>query len=189
MDLLILILAVGGTFGLCWLVDKGFTKAFRSAPQHASGCSVRLNKHFGGVGTAVLVLGICGILAGFSQGWLIAAAGGVLVLTGAGLVVYYMTFGIYYDADTFVLTTFGKRSTTYRFADIKGQQLFVAYGKTVVELYMEDGRAVQLQQGMTGMYTFMDKAFAAWLRQKGMEKADCPYYDPDNSCWFPPVEV
>ena len=25
----------------------------------------------------------------------------------------------------------------------------------------------------------------AWLAQTGKKKEDCPYYDPDNSCWFP----
>jgi hypothetical protein len=188
MDFLILVLVVGGTFGLCWLLDRGYTKAFRSAPQHASGQAVRLNKHFGGAGVVILVLGICGILSGITQGALIIAAGCVLVLTGLGLVVYYLTFGVYYDGEGFLLNTFGKKSRTYRYSDICGQQLFVAYGKTVIELYLADGRALQLQQTMTGVYTFMDKAFAAWLRQKGMDRADCPFYDPDNSCWFPPVE-
>ena len=188
MDFLILLLLVGGTFGICWLVDKGFTKAFRSAPQHASGKAVRLNKHFGGIGTAVLVLGIFGMIAGLFQGWVLIAAGGVLVVTGIGLITYYMSFGLYYDQDTFLVSTFGKQTQTYRFEQIKAQQLFIAYGKTVIELYLEDGRAVQLQDSMTDVYKFMDHAFAAWLRQKGLEKDACPFHKPDQSCWFPPME-
>lgn len=188
MEFVFLLLIVGITFGLCFLVDKGFQKAFRSAPQHASGMSVRLNKHFGGIGTAVVVLGICGILAGLGDGWLLIGGGAVLVLVGAGFVVYYMTFGIYYDDDSFVLCTFGKPNATYGFEEIRAQQLYIASGQTVIELHLADGAAVQLQQSMTGVDKFMDKAFAGWLRQKGLSLEECPFHDPDNSCWFPPFE-
>ena len=27
-----------------------------------------------------------------------------------------------------------------------------------------------------------------WLAQTGKRKEDCDFYDPDNSCWFPPAE-
>ena len=39
-----LILVACGTFFLCWILDKGFTKMFRNKPQHQSGMAVRLNK-------------------------------------------------------------------------------------------------------------------------------------------------
>ena len=102
--------------------------------------------------------------------------------------VYYMTFGVFYDDNGFLLTTFGKRSHSYRYADIQAQQLYNSYGNIIVELHMADGRTVQLQAGMTGMYPFLDKAFAAWCAQKGLQAEDCEFYDPQNSCWFPPVE-
>ena len=95
---------------------------------------------------------------------------------------------IFYDEDSFILTTFGKRSNTYRYNQIKAQQLYNAYGNIVIELHMGDGRTVQLQAGMEGVYPFLDKAFDGWLHQRGKKKEDCPYYDPENSCWFPPVE-
>lgn len=188
MEFVPILILAGLTLGLCWLADLGFKKAFRSAPQHRSGLSVRLNKHFGGIGIGVLVLGLCGILAGIGNGWLLIAGGSLLLVTGGALVVYYMSFGIYYDGEGFVLCTFGKRSATYRFEDIRAQQLFITYGKTVIELYLADGKAVQLQGTMTGVEKFMDKAFAGWLVQKGLQKEDCSFYDPDNSCWFPPME-
>ena len=188
MEFFAFILIIAATFGLCRLADLGFTKAFRSAPQHKSGMSVRLNRHFGGIGTVVLVLGILGILGGIGQGWVLIAAGAVLVLVGGGLVAYYMTFGVYYDDDSFVLSTFGRRSETYRFQRIRAQQLYNSYGKITIELYLDDGRSVQLHSSMSGVYQFMDKAFAGWLRQRGLEEADCPFHDPDNSCWFPTPE-
>ena len=59
----------------------------------------------------------------------------------------------------------------------------------LIELYLSDGRAVQVQGTMEGAYAFMDHAFSAWLKQTGRTREDCPFYDPQNSCWFPPVEA
>ena len=188
MELIPILLIAAATFGICLLADRIFTKFFRGTPQHKSGKSVRLNRHVGGIGTVLFVLGLLGVLTGLGGGWLLLCGGIVVALTGAALVVYYLSFGIYYDETGFVLTTFGKRSRFYAYRDIKAQQLYITSGKTVVELHMADGRTVQLQQGMTGCYTFLDKAFDRWLLEKGLTKEACPFFDPDNSCWFPPLE-
>ena len=42
MDFLIVIAVMAAAFGLFFLIDKGFTKLFRSKAQHKSGKSVRL---------------------------------------------------------------------------------------------------------------------------------------------------
>ena len=183
-----LALLVCAVFGICWLVDKGFSRLFRGTAQHKSGKSVRLNRHFGGIGLVVAVLGVGGILAGIPKSWLLIAGGCVLVVTGTALIVYYMTFGIYYDEKEFVLSVFGKPSATYSYGRIKAQQLYISHGKTVIELQLQDGRAFQLQHGMSGVDAFMDQAFAGWLKELGKTKEDCPFHDPKNSCWFPPVE-
>ena len=188
MQLLSVILVAAATFGVCFLIDKGFTKVFRSKAQHFSGLSVRLSKKYGAFGLILFVLGVAAIFAGLSDTWLLCAGGVMLALLGIGLVVYYMTFGVFYDNDSFILTTFGKKSTTYRYRDIKAQQLYNSSGSIVVELHMVDGRAVQLQAGMVGLYPFLDKAFEGWCRQKGLRKEDCTFHDPDNSCWFPSAE-
>ena len=72
--------------------------------------------------------------------------------------------------------------------DIRSQQLYLASGNVVVELHFKDGSHFQVHTGMTGMGAFMDHAFAAWLEQTGRKQEDCQWYDPDNSCWFPPYE-
>lgn len=188
MEYIAVILVAALVFGVCYLVDKGFTRLFRSQAQHMSGKAVRLNKKYGAIGLILAVLGLGAVFTGLSQGWLLVGGGGVLILTGIGLVVYYMTFGVFYDQDSFILTTFGRRSTTYYYRDIKNQQLYSSYGSVIVELYMKDGRTVQLQSAMKGVYDFLDHAFAAWLRQTGRKQEDCTFYDPQNSCWFPPLE-
>ena len=188
MEYVALLIIAAAIFGLCFLADKGFTKAFRGTKQHRSGRSVRLNKRYGSIGLLIAVLGIACLVTAWNTGWLMPAAGSFLVLTGTALVVYYMTFGIFYDDDGFVLTTFGKRSKLYAYKDIKAQQLYTGSGNVIIELYMVDGRAVQLHAAMDGAYPFLDSAFDRWLEQTGKTLADCPFHNKAQSCWFPTVE-
>ena len=183
------ILVVLGTFALCFAVDKGFTKIFRGKKEHQSGLSVKLNKKYGLVGILLTVLGVAALIAGIREGSGLLMVGGPIVsLMGVGLLVYYMSFGIFYDEDSFIVTTFGKKSMSYRYAEIKGQQLYNASGAIVIELYLTDGRTAQLQASMEGAYAFMDKAFFRWLEQTGRVQEECDFFDPQNSCWFPPME-
>lgn len=182
---LLIVLAV--VFGVCFLVDKIFTKLFRGKTQHNTGKAVKLNKKFGSIGLILAVMGLAGVFTGFQQNWLLFIGGWVLIVVGIGLVIYYLSFGVYYDEESFIVSTFGKRSITYRFADITGQQLYTSAAGILIELYLHGGGSVQLQPGMTGVDAFMNHAFMAWLKQTGKSREECGFYDPDNSCWFPPV--
>ena len=188
-EIIAVLIIAAAVFGICILVDKGFTKLFRSQSQHHSGKAVRLNKRYGSVGLLLTVFGIAVLFTGLPGNWLMIVCSMILMIVGVGLVVFYMTFGVFYDEESFVLTTFGKKSTTYAYRDIRGQQLYVLQGGgIVIEVYLCDGRSFQLQSTMTGTYDFLDKAFFAWLRQTGRKQADCDFYDPENSCWFPKME-
>lgn len=183
------ILVVAATLALCFGVDKLFTKVFRSAPEHRTGQAVRLNKMYGAFGLILAVIGFAAIISGVMNTPVLAAGGFIVIIMGICLVVYYMTFGVFYGDETFLLTTFGQRSNTYHYRDIRGQKLYLIQGGSIViELHMTDGRTVQLQSTMNGAYTFLDHAYAAWVRQTGRAEADCPFHDPANSCWFPSVE-
>ncbi len=189
MEYIAVLLVAGAVFGLCWLLDKGFAKLFRNQAQHMSGLAVRLNKRYGAIGFVVAALGVASMVAGGTQGnVLLLVAGALLIAMGVALVVYYSTFGVFYDEEGFLLTTFGKRSKPYRYADIQGQQLYVSYGNIIIELYLADGRTFQLQSGMSGAYPFLDKAFARWVEQTGRREEDCAFHDPANSCWFPKMD-
>ena len=153
-----------------------------------SGQAVRLNKRYGVIGVLAAMLGIVAVLFGVNDSVSLIVAGCVLVAVGIFLATYYLSFGVYYDEDTFLLATLGKKSAVYAYSQIKSQQLYNSYGNIIIELHMDDGRAVQLQASMSDVYPFLDKAFGAWLRQKGLRQEDCSFYDPDNSCWFPPME-
>ena len=47
MQLFPILVIAAIVFGLCYLVDKTFTRAFRSKAQHMSGRAVRLTKRYG----------------------------------------------------------------------------------------------------------------------------------------------
>ena len=189
MGIISVVLVVAVVFGICYLVDKGFTKVFRGTEQHKSGKSVRLSKRYGSIGAIMFALGVAAAFMGMNdEDWALMAGGCVLVVMGIALVVYYLSFGIYYDEDSLVFSKFAKPSVICYFKDIRSQQLYLASGNVVVELHMEDGNHFQVHTGMTGMYAFMDHAFQVWLEKNGKTVEDCPWYDPDNSCWFPPFE-
>lgn len=189
MGFLIIVLIGAVTFGVCFLIDKGFTGIFRGKAQHKTGLSVRLSQHYGGAGLVLVLLGGMAVYFGWSGGRLLLFCGGFVAVLGIALIVRYLSFGIYYDAESLILSTFGKKSKVYRYAEIQCQKLFrVTGGNTVIELYFADGRSVSLQSDMKGVYPFLDTAFAGWCRQKKIKAEDCPHYDPQNSCWFPSEE-
>lgn len=189
MEFVAVLIMAAAVFGVCFLVDKGFQKLFRSQAQHHSGLAVRLNKKYGAFGLILFVLGLAAVFMGLKDGWVLIAGGVVVMLMGIALVVYYMTYGIFYDGDSFVYTTFGRKSVTYRYDQIAAQQVYVVQGGgIVVELHMCDGSAVSVQLHLQGAEDFMNKAFSGWCRQKGIEKEACAFHDPANSCWFPPEE-
>lgn len=174
-------------FGLCFLVDEGFTRIFRGQQQHRSGTAVRLNKRYGSIGLIVAVLGIACLFTAPGQGVILWVAGPILVLGGAGLVAWYLSFGVFYDAEAFLVTNLFKKARRYTYDQIQAQQLYTASGNVIIELYFTDCSAVQLQGNMEGTYTFMDFAFHRWLDTTGRFKSDCDFYAPEQCCWFPPV--
>lgn len=183
------ILVIVGTFAVCYGVDYLFTKKFRSQSQHRSGLSVRLSKFYAIFGILLTVLGVAALVSGVLDTPVLTAGGVLVLVMGIGLVVYYMTFSIFYDADSFILSTFGKKNAVYSFGDIRGQQLYVVQGgNMIVELHMHDGQAVQIQSAMDGAIRFLDHAYNAWLRQTGRDSSACAFYDPEHYQWFPPVE-
>ena len=189
MEIFLLLLFCAAMFGLCFLADFLFKKLFRSKKQHSTGRSVRLSKRYGSFGVLMVTLGVAGIFAWLNGGELILCAGGGLVLiVGIGQIVYYLTFGIYYDDDSFLYHSFGKRGITYEYGDILGQRLYTASGNIVVELHLKDGKTVALQSTMDGPFVFLDEAFAGWCRQTEHDPTACEFHDPSNSQWFPVME-
>ena len=178
MQFVIVLLIAAAVFGVCYLVDKGFSKAFRGKAQHRSGMAVRANKRFGVFGVVLTVLGVMAFCIGIGDG---------PVLIVGGLIVFAM--GIFYDGESFLMSRFGKKDAVHRYEEIVGQKLYVVQGGSIVaELYLKDGSTVSLQSTMDGVYPFLDTAFAGWCLQTGRDPGSCDFHDPSKSLWFPPVE-
>lgn len=176
-------------FGLCYLVDKVFTASFRSKAQHRSGLAVRVSKQYGVFGVALSVLGILSIGVGIGGGKVLMIGGILVLIMGICLAIYYLTHGIFYDGESFLVSSFRKKDRVYRYAQIREQKLFLVQGgNVIIELYLEDGSSVSLQSSMDGVYLFLDTAFAGWCLQKGLDPQACAFHDPSRSWWFPHEE-
>ena len=184
-----IVIAIALTFCACYFVDKGYTKLFRSKQQHKSGLQVRVSKRYASIGLILCILGLLAILTGVGGETVLLIGGFIVLCIGCCLVGHYLSFGIFYDADTFIVTAFGKKNPVYRFRDIRHQKLYLIQGGSiVVELHMTDGSAVSVHTAMEGAYPFLDHAFAAWCRQKQLDPESCAFHDPRNHLWFPGEE-
>ena len=189
MNILSILLIAAVVFGACRVVDVLFHNAFRNKAQHHSGMAVRVNKRYGVIGTGLSVLGVLAICVGVTGGLALILGGIVVLIMGICLSVYYLTHGIFYDGETFLVATFRKDDRIYQFDQITEQKLYLLQGgNVIIELYLSDGTSVSLQSSMDGIYLFLDTAFAGWCLQKGIDPQTCDFHDPSKSWWFPHEE-
>ena len=189
MQFIAILLVAAAVFGVCHLIDKAFTKKFRSKAQHMSGMAVRASKMYGVFGVVLGVVGILAVLVGVSSSILLLIGGIIVLAMGAALAVHYLSFGIFYDGESFLVSSFGKKSVSHTYREIQEQKLYVLQGGSIlVELYLTDGSSVSLQSTLDGVYPFLDTAFAGWCLQTGRDPQSCDFHDPSQSLWFPTVE-
>lgn len=189
MEALVILIVAALVFFLCWVVDRIFIKLFRSRAQQRSGMAVRAARRYGIFGVILSVLGILGICTGAKGETLLIWCGVIVLLMGAALAVHYLSFGVFYNEESFLLCRFGRKALEYRFADIVSQKLYVVTGGSIViDLVLCDGSSLTLQSTMDGVYPFMDTAFAGWCAQTGRNPEDCDFHDPSKSWWFPHEE-
>ena len=176
-------------FGICFVADKAFTKMFRSKAQHRSGKAVRASKRYGAFGVVLTVLGIMAVCIGITDGPVLIWGGVFVLIMGIALAGYYLSFGLFYDGESVLMSRFGKKDIVYYFKEIVGQKMYLIQGGSVViELHMADGSALSVNTNMEGVYPFLDTAFAAWCLQTGRDPGSCDFHDPSQSLWFPTVE-
>lgn len=184
---IIVALVAVGVFVACSVVDKFFSKAFRNKAQHRSGMAVRVSRMYGVLGIGLCVIGVLAFFTGIHN-FLLYGGGFLVLVTGAFMAAYYLTKGIFYDGESFLVTSFGKEKE-YRYEDIRYQRLYrVQGGSVIVELYLENGESVSVQSTMDGMYPFLDTAFAGWCLQTGRDPQSCDFHDPNKHWWFPSKE-
>ena len=189
MNILMTILTAALTFGFCYVIDKYFSHAFRSKAQHQSGMAVRVNKRYGVFGVGLTVIGVLAVCVGFTGGLALLLGGMVVLVMGICLGVYYLTHGIFFDGESFLVASFRKADRVYQYAQIREQKLYLVQGgNIIIELYLDDETTISLQSSMEDVYLFLDTAFAGWCLQKGIDPQDCSFHDPSKSWWFPHEE-
>ena len=82
MGIVTILIICAVVFGICYLVDKGFTKLFRSQTQHFSGKAVRLSKRYGSIGLLIAVLGLIAVFMGIPEDWVLMVGGALVLLMG-----------------------------------------------------------------------------------------------------------
>lgn len=187
MKLLPVIIVVALTFGVCFLTDFAFKRLFRNRSQHKSGKCVKANKRYAVFGLVAAALGVATLLSVNGGAWILIA-GSAMILLGLCLIAYFLTFGIYYDDESFICSSFGHKSRIYYYKDIEAQHLYASGASVVIELHLADGHTIQLQTSMEGVIPFMDKAFNGWLQQRRMTSEECGFYDPRKYRWFPDAQ-
>ena len=113
MQAIVILLIAALVFAVCWGVEKLFIRLFRSKAQHRSGLAVRSSKRYGLFGVIFTVLGILGIFSGTGGDKILLYAGIVVMLMGIALAVHYLSFGIFYDAESFLISRFGRKSSSW----------------------------------------------------------------------------
>ena len=189
MTFVAILIIAAAIFGVCFAVDKLFSALFRSKAQHRSGMAVRAAKRYGIFGVILTVIGVLGIVGGIGSDTVLLVGGILVALMGIACAVYYLSFGVFYDGESFLVSSFGKENREYKFCQILGQKLYLVQGgNIIVELHMDDSTVVSVQSAMDGVYPFLDTAFAAWCLQKGIDPQSCDFHDPAKSWWFPHEE-
>ena len=189
MEAIVWIVTAAVVFALCRLVDKGFQKLFRNKAEHLSGLAVRVNKRYGVFGIILSAIGIAAMVSGSGSDKVLLWGGLIVLVLGVSFAVHYLSFGIFYGEDSFLVSSLGRKSDSYRYSDIVGQKLYlITGGNVVVELQMSSGKTVSLQSTMDGVYPFLDAAFSGWCRKKGLAEDQCDFHDPSKSWWFPHEE-
>ena len=188
MQLVATLIILAVMFGLCFLVDKLFTRLFRSRKEQRSGLAVHYNKRTALFGLLLVVLGIFSTMTGAEKSLFLLIGGIVVLLGGIVLLVYYLSFGIFYDDESILVSAFLKKSRTYVYADIVHQTVLIAGGSLLAEVYFTDGSSLTVASNMDGAVPFLDHAFTRWCKAKGLDPKECDFHDPSKFRWFPAEE-
>ena len=185
MKYVLYLLLIAVIFGLVALVDFVFGKLFPKAKVKKTEKAVRAPRYSFIVGILIVFLGIMGLLF-YTEADVFLRIGMVIAMVmGLYMAVNYISFGIFYDDETFTYRTLTKKAVTFRYADITGQRSFLARSGLNVTLLAGETE-VPLNGSMQGVADFMNHAFFAWCRQKGLDP-DAQEYDPRTLRYFPEV--
>ena len=187
MQYIFYFLLIAAGFGLVALFDFLLKKLFRTNDTGPAGLTVRMPRYSFILGMLLTLLAIVALLyLPPQQEHFLWLGCWVVLAIGLYLLVNFFWTGISYDEDGFTYRTFPKKAKRYRYSDITGQRTFVAKNGWNAALYVK-GDEIQLYAAMQGLPDFMNNAFFAWCRQKGIDP-DTVRNDPHMLIFFPDPE-
>jgi len=183
MQYLLYFLLIGAIFGLIALGDFLLKKILPKS-RYDTAQAVRLPRYSFILGLIVAMVGFIAILYVPRETEAFLWYGGWIVLVmGIGMLVNFFATGIFYDEEGFTYRVLFKKPRTYRYSDITAQRTFVAKSGWNTSLYAKD-EEIQLYAAMQGVSEFLNKAFFAWCRQKGIDP-DTVENNPHMLVFFP----
>lgn len=180
-------LLVAVVFGLVALFDF-LLKKIIPKPKHAEqGNVVRMPRYSFIFGTLLSVFAVFALLVvPFAEQKALWLSAWLVLAMGVFLLFNFFRFGIFYDEDGFTYRTLTKKARSYRFEEITAQQSFLARSGWNSTLYLGCDE-ISLTAAMQGVDKFLNKAFFAWCRQKGIDP-DTVENNPTMLLFFPPLE-
>ena len=187
MIYLLYFLLVAAIFGFVALCDF-LIKRLLPKPKHAqTGNVVRMPRYSFLFGLFMTVFSLFVLLfVPFSQQKTLWSAAWVVLAMGLFLLTNFFRFAIFYDEDGFTYRTLTKKARSYRYDEIVAQESFLAKSGWNSTLYVA-GDEVPLTAAMQGVDKFLNKAFFAWCRQKGIDP-DGVENNPTMLVFFPGLE-
>ena len=187
MKYILYLLLIAVIFGLVALVDFLLKRIFPKARPNPGCQAVRLPRYSSILGLLMTLLGLIALLYIPRQEQLALWLGCWVVLAiGVYLLVNFFWFGIFYDDEGFTYRPFLKKGRYYRYEEITGQRAYLAKSGWNTNLYARDDE-IQLYAALQGVSEFLNKAFFAWCRQKGIDP-DTVENDPHMLVFFPEPE-
>lgn len=184
MQYLFYILLIAVIFGLIALADKLLQLIFPKNRTQKQGNAVRMPRYSLILGVILTVLAVVLLLFLPENTELFLRIGsGIVLLMGLYLLVSFWRFAIFYDDEQFIYRTLTRKARTYRYADIEGQQSFVAKSGLNTTLYAA-GDEIRLYSAMQGFSDFLNKAFFRWCEQTGTDP-DTVENNPAMLVFFP----
>ena len=181
---LALIAVIVGLIALCdFLLKKLLPK-----PKHAQkGNVVRMPRYSSVLGIVITIFAAFALLyVPVSSQTALWIGCWVVLAMGVFLLFNFFRFGIFYDEEGFTYRTLTKKARSYRYEEIRGQQSFFAKSGWNSTLFVSQDE-VPLTAAMQGIDSFLNKAFFAWCRQKGIDP-DTVENNPSMLVFFPEPE-
>ena len=174
-------------FFLCWCIDTLVKKLFPKKPQQYSGRAVRLPRLSSILGIGLTFLSFVALLFYWEEFSTVVRIACLLTLAlGAGLLVQYLSFAVYYDEDGFVYRSLGKKAKTYAYGDIRGQRSILSRSGVVSSLYVGEDE-LQLTSSMKGLNEFLKFAFRRWCEETGTDPESVENH-PQYLTYFPELQ-